>query len=262
MNKKKSAPWLQALHAVMPLCLSYIPVGLACGVLLQKVGFDPLLTGLLSILVFSGGAQFLVASMLTTQASFATTLLMVFFLELRYTLLGSSLSGFMKKEKRSFLAIFSQSLNDENYAVNYLKYSTDPTWNKQKALYVNWFSMASWTGSNVIGNIFGSVIRVDADLVHFALTAMFIFMFVMQMKNVILIFTGIFSGILGVGFMILFDNTLGLIAATVIASFVGFSLEKAFKKEKEKKLKRQRNRGKHVNEPLFNFPEQERQHHD
>lgn len=47
MNKKKSAPWLQALHAVMPLCISYIPVGLACGVLLQKVGFDPLLSGLL-----------------------------------------------------------------------------------------------------------------------------------------------------------------------------------------------------------------------
>ena len=175
MNKKKSAPWLQALHAVMPLCISYIPVGLACGVLLQKVGFDPLLSGLLSILVFSGGAQFLVASMLTTQASFATTLLMVFFLELRYTLLGASLAGFMKKEKRTFLAVFSQSLNDENYAVNYLKFSTDPSWNKRKALYVNWFSMAAWAGSNMIGNFFGSVIRVDADLVHFALTAMFIF---------------------------------------------------------------------------------------
>lgn len=37
MNKRKSAPWLQALHAVMPLCISYIPVGLACGVLLQKL---------------------------------------------------------------------------------------------------------------------------------------------------------------------------------------------------------------------------------
>ena len=44
---------------------------------------------------------------------------------------------------------------------------------------------------------FGSVIRVDADLVHFALTAMFIFMFVMQMKNALLIFTGLFSGVLG-----------------------------------------------------------------
>ncbi|HHA4166793.1 TPA: branched-chain amino acid ABC transporter permease, partial [Enterococcus faecium] len=53
--------------------------------------------------------------------------------------------------------------------------------------------------------------------------------------------------------------TFGLIAATVIASFAGFMLEKAFKKEKAKKL---RDRGKDVNEPLFNFPEQEANHHD
>ena len=91
----------------MPLCLSYIPVGLACGVLLQKVGFDPILTGLLSILVFSGGAQFLVASMLTTQASFATTLLMVFFLELRYTLLGSSFRFYEERKETILGGIFT-----------------------------------------------------------------------------------------------------------------------------------------------------------
>ncbi|EPH96595.1 putative azaleucine resistance protein AzlC [Enterococcus faecalis 13-SD-W-01] len=257
MSKKKSAPWLQALHAAMPLCLSYMPVGLACGVLLQKVGFDPILTGLLSILVFSGGAQFLVASMLATQAPFATTILMVFFLELRYTLLGSSLSIFMKKEKRSFLAVFSQSLNDENYAVNYLKYSTDPSWNKIKALYVNWFSMAAWAGSNIVGNLFGSVIRVDADLVHFALTAMFIFMFIMQMKSKLLILTGLFSGVMAVAFMMIFQNTFALIVATVLASFAGYSLEKVFQKDSQRK-----SRSEEINEPLFNFPEQEVENND
>ncbi len=76
--------------------------GISLWSIVAKVGFDPLLSGLLSILVFSGGAQFLVASMLTTQASFATTLLMVFFLELRYTLLGASLAGFMKKKSGRF----------------------------------------------------------------------------------------------------------------------------------------------------------------
>ncbi len=122
--------------------------------------------------------------------------------------------------------------------------------------------MASWAGSNMIGNFFGSVFRVDADLVHFALTAMFIFMFVMQMKNALLILTGVLSGVLGVIFMVLFQNTFGLIAATIIASLAGFGLEKAFKKEKAKKLKRLKNRGKHVNEPLFNFPDQEVNHRD
>ena len=118
MPVKKRTPWLEALYAAMPLCFSYIPVGLACGMLLQKAGFNIFLTALLSMLVFSGGAQFLVVSMISVHASFVSTILMVFFLELRYALLGSSLSQFFKKEKRSFIALFSQSMNDENYAVN------------------------------------------------------------------------------------------------------------------------------------------------
>lgn len=119
--------------------------------------------------------------------------------------------------------------------------------------------MGAWAISNMVGNIFGSVIRVDTDLVHFALTAMFIFMFIMQMKNALLIFTGIFSGVLSVLFMVLFQNTFGLIVATLIASSAGFALERAFKKEKEKRTSKEE---QPLNEPLFHFPEQEVQHHD
>lgn len=52
MSVKKRTPWLEALYAAMPLCFSYIPVGLACGMLLQKAGFNIFLTALLSMLVF------------------------------------------------------------------------------------------------------------------------------------------------------------------------------------------------------------------
>lgn len=72
----------------------------------------------------------------------------------------------------------------------------------KKALFVNWFSMASWTASTVVGNIFGSVIHVDTELVHFALTAMFIFMFMMQLNNGLLLVTGLLSGGLAVIFML------------------------------------------------------------
>lgn len=78
MPVKKRTPWLEAFYAALPLCLSYIPVGLACGMLLQKAGFNILLTVLLSMLVFSGGAQFLVVSMISVHASFVSTILMVF----------------------------------------------------------------------------------------------------------------------------------------------------------------------------------------
>lgn len=226
MSLKNRTDWQEALQAVMPLCFSYIPVGLACGMLLQQVGFSPLLTALLSLVVFSGGAQFLVVSLLAVHASFTSIVLMVLFLELRYALLGSSLSHFFKQEQRGFLALFSQSMNDENYAVNYLKYSTDKNWNRTRAIMVNWFSQASWVISTVLGSVFGSFIQVDTELVHFALTSMFIFMFVMQVKNKLLLLTGLFSGVLAVVFMLLLKNTFGLILATVLASLTGFIIDK------------------------------------
>lgn len=229
MPVNKRPAWLEALYAVTPLCFSYIPVGLACGMLLQKVGFNIFTTGLLSILVFSGGAQFLVVSMLAVHASLYSTILMVFFLELRYALLGSSLSQFFKKEKKSAIALFAQSMNDENYAVNYLKFSTDSNWNRQKALFVNWFSLLSWMLSTVVGTIFGGIIHIDTEMVHFALTSMFIFMFMMQLNNRLLLFSGLLSGGLAIVFMLLFQNTFGLIVATLLASFTGYRIERHLK---------------------------------
>ena len=112
---KEQPRWLEVLKVALPLCLSYIPIGLACGVLLHAAGFNTILTGLASMLVFSGGAQFLIASMLTANAPMHTILFMLFFLELRYALLGSSLSQYVQGTSKKFIYFFAISLNDENY---------------------------------------------------------------------------------------------------------------------------------------------------
>ena len=65
--EKEQPRWAEVFQVSMPLCLSYIPIGVACGILLNAAGFNPLMTGLVSLLVFSGGAQFMIASMLTVN---------------------------------------------------------------------------------------------------------------------------------------------------------------------------------------------------
>ncbi|MGX7418314.1 AzlC family ABC transporter permease [Carnobacterium gallinarum] len=229
MLKKNHAIWQETLKVALPLCLSYIPVGLACGVLLQKVGFNGFYTALISFFVFSGGAQFLAAAMLVDATPIASIILMTLFLELRYILLSSSLSTFIKKEKKGFISIFTRTINDENYAVNYLKFSTDKNWTSRKALMVNRYSLASWLLSNVAGTMLGSVIPLETHIVDFALTAMFIYMFTMQLQNKLIIFVGLFSGVLSVVTMLLFQSTIGLILATVIASLTGYFIEKKIK---------------------------------
>ena len=88
MSLMSKTDFRKVWYAVLPLFVSYLPLGLASGILLQSVHFNVFQTFLISVLVFSGGGQFLVVALLATQSSVSTILMMVFFLELRYALLG------------------------------------------------------------------------------------------------------------------------------------------------------------------------------
>ena len=203
------ARWKETFKVAWPLCLSYTPIGLACGILLHAAGFNTLLTGLVSLVIFSGGAQFLIAQMLTVNAPILTIVLMLFFLELRYALLGSSLSKYLQGESHTSIFTFALSLNDENYAVNYLKFATDKNWTPNDARQVEHWSLLFWTVANVIGSLIGSVLKINLTVVDFALTALFIYMIVMQVKS-----------------------RLSLVISTLLASFTGFLTEELLVKRR------------------------------
>ncbi|MDF1553738.1 MAG: AzlC family ABC transporter permease, partial [Deferrisomatales bacterium] len=46
-------------RAASPICLGYLPIGLAFGVLAQKAGLAPWQVAAMSVLVFAGSAQFI-----------------------------------------------------------------------------------------------------------------------------------------------------------------------------------------------------------
>ena len=52
------------LRAAWPICVGYVPIGLAFGVLAQKAGLSALAVGLMSALVFAGSSQFIAVAML------------------------------------------------------------------------------------------------------------------------------------------------------------------------------------------------------
>ena len=219
------ARWLEVLGVSMPLCLSYIPIGLACGILLHAAGFNFIMILIVSIVVFSGGAQFILASLLTINAPLSSIFLTLFFLELRYALLGSSLSKYIKSESQHFVWLFAVSMNDENYAINYLKFATDKKWTPKDALMVEHYSLISWSVANMVGGLIGSAISINLEVVDFALTALFLYMIVMQVQSHLTLLISILSAVLAVVFMVLTKSIIGVITATLIASFVGFLIE-------------------------------------
>ncbi|CAJ1180222.1 hypothetical protein FS150101_NMOIFPPK_00352 [Fructilactobacillus sanfranciscensis] len=230
----KIPAWRRNFQISFPLDISYIPIGLASGILLHAAGFNFFNALLLSILVFSGGAQFLIASMLTINSPLLTIVLMLFFLELRYALLGSSLSKYLHGQSTLFTFLFAVSMNDENYAVNYLKFSTDKKFTPRYALQIEHWSLFFWAMSNVVGSLLGTAIHIDLTVVHFALTALFLFMIVMQVKNFLKIFIALLAAGLAIFFLVITKSTLGLVCSTLLASFVGFLIDNYLRRRRLK----------------------------
>ena len=87
----KSPVFKEGLNAGWPICLGYVPIGMAFGVLAQKAGLTPLQIGLMSIMVFAGSAQFIAVSMLTGGASVPAIITTTFVVNLRHVLMSSAL---------------------------------------------------------------------------------------------------------------------------------------------------------------------------
>lgn len=222
MNK---AVWAEGFKKMYPVMISYVPLGLACGMLLYEAGLNLLSIFFMSAFVFAGAGQFMAASMISAGATIPSIVLMTFFLNLRHVLMSSSIAGFLKKRSLPFLMLFGHTLADEGYAINYTQFQTNPEWTPEKALSSDLLGYFSWVASTVAGGYIGSNITFNPVIMNYVLIAMFICMLVNQFVSRIFVFVGILSGVLSVGLMMVLQHNISLVIAAVIASFIGYLLD-------------------------------------
>lgn len=219
-----------SIKMAIPICVGYIPLGIACGILSQKAGLSPLEIGLLSLFFFAGSGQFIVASMLIANASIISIVFTTFIVNLRYLLLSSALSPFFSKCSKKFLMIFSHGISDETFAINLMKLKDD-SWNVNRALYLNIISQLAWVISTVIGAFTGSLFNFNDLVINFVLTSMFICLLVFQLKSLIYVICAAISGFLAVYLSLIMDSNIYIIIATIFASTFCYFLEKLMKKD-------------------------------
>lgn len=218
--------WMTGIKKMTPVLISYIPLGLAGGMVLSEAGFTPIGIFFMSLLVFAGAAQFMAASMVAAGASVFSVVFMTFFLNLRHLLLSSSISTYLKGKKTPFLLLFSHTLADEAYAINYTEFSKKSEWTAEEALAANLSGFSTWVLSTTVGGIVGSFIPIDTILINYVLIAMFICMMVMQWVSSIHLVVSLVTGVVAVVLMEVLKHNIALVFATLIGSRIGFFLEK------------------------------------
>lgn len=211
--------------AAWPICLGYIPIGLALGVLGQQAGLQWWVIALMSILVFAGSAQFICVAMISTGASVAAIVFTTFVVNLRHTLMSSAMAVYLKGVNRPFLALFSYGITDESFAVNMARFS-QKGWDRWRALTVNHVTNMVWIASTVSGTLIGQFVPQGAFGIDYALTAMFICLLVYQIHSRIHIMTGLISALLSVLWKLLIPGDSYIVGAAVTAATLGYILQK------------------------------------
>ena len=172
----------EAFIATTPVMAGYIVLGMGFGVLLSTKGYGPLWAFAMSGFIYAGSMQYLAIDLLTGGASLITAALTTLLVNARHLFYGISMvEGYRGMGKRKPYAIFA--LTDETYSL--VCQDDRPTQEErhQYAFRVSVLNQIWWVSGSMIGSLLGEIIPFDVTGIDFALTALFVTVFVEQWKS-------------------------------------------------------------------------------
>jgi len=223
----------EGLSAAWPICLGYIAIGLAFGVIARKTGLLPWEIGLMSLIAYAGSSQFIAVAMLGAEAGFPPIVLTTFSVNLRHLLMSSSLSLYLRNLSGSRLSLFAYGVTDESFALNMSRFQGGK-WGWRQALVVNHSTNLTWILSTVVGGIGGQFIPAGAFGIDYALTAMFICLLVFQLRRIHHVLVALFSGVLAVILCLMIPGNSYILIAAFLAASAGLLLQRTTRHKNEK----------------------------
>jgi 4-azaleucine resistance transporter AzlC len=216
------------LAAAWPICLGFFPIGMSLGVLAQKGGLTPWQIGLMSLLVFAGGSQFIAVAMIGSGASLAAIVTTTFMVNLRHLLMSSALAVHFPGVSRRFLALFAYGVTDESFAVHMARFNQGG-WNRYSALVLNQVTNATWFFSTVAGAYAGQFIPAGSLGIDYALTGMFICLLVFQLRGPVFVTTALTAALCSVLAYVWLPGNAYVIVASCLAATTGLALKRALR---------------------------------
>jgi len=235
MEQKKTLPKMQGWFrdgamASWPICLGYIPIGLALGVLANQAEIPIWAVAMMSILVFAGSAQFICVAMLAAGSGVWAIIFTTFVVNLRHFLMSSAIAVYLSGLRRIFLSFFAYGITDESFAVNMTQFHKG-NWDHKRAVMVNQLANMTWITSTVCGALIGQFIPTGAFGTDYALTAMFLALLLFQLHNAIYVVTGLTALGIATAWYLLIPGDSYIIGSSVLAASIGYF----FKRCREKK---------------------------
>lgn len=170
----------KAFTATIPVMTGYLVLAIGFGILLKTKGYGLGWAIAMSGFIYAGSMQYLAIDLLSGGASLIATALTTFMVNARHLFYGISMVDRYKDtgRKKPYL-IFA--LTDETYSLvcseESVKGIEEP---KEYYFLVSLFNQTYWVVGSVIGSLLGNIIPFNVEGIDFALTALFVTIFVEQ----------------------------------------------------------------------------------
>ena len=173
----------KAFVATLPVLAGYLVLGSAYGVLMSASGFSPWYTALMSLFVYAGSLQFAAIGLLTGGASLLSAGLTAFSVNARHVFYGLSMAERYRGAGRiKPYLIFA--LTDETYAlVSRAHPGLSPAEELRLCLRVSLLDHIYWVSGSLLGALAGSLLSLNVQGLDFALTALFLTVFIDQWRD-------------------------------------------------------------------------------
>lgn len=152
----------------------YIVLGFGFGIVLDAAGYGILPAIAMSVFIYAGSMQYAMVGLLTGGASLLTVALTTLMVNARHIFYGISMLG-RYKDAGAAKPYLIFSLTDETY-------SLVCTGEHEKSYYltVSLLNHCYWVAGTLLGSAVGSLISFNSAGIDFALTALFLTVFVEQ----------------------------------------------------------------------------------
>ena len=170
-----------AFYKTIPVLLGYLFLGLAFGLLLQEAGYSFWWALLSSGIVYAGSIQFVLVEFLSGGTGLLTVAVMTLLINSRHAFYGLSFVEKFRKMKTYPYMIFS--LTDETYSLLCSLKVPEGIDEKKAMFLIALFDQLYWVAGSVLGAALGQVLPFDMTGIDFAMTALFVTIFVDQWRE-------------------------------------------------------------------------------
>ncbi|MEA4992907.1 MAG: AzlC family ABC transporter permease [Oscillibacter sp.] len=182
-TERRLGPALRAAFPhTIPVLTGFLFLGIAYGVLMNAKGYGPLWSTLMSAVAFCGSMQFVAISLLTTVFDPLQALLLSFMVNARHLFYGIvMLEKYRGLGKVRIPLIYV--LCDETFSLVSTVEPPEGVDKKYFYLSISLLDYLYWVGGTALGGLLGDFIPFDTAGLDFALTALFVVLFMEQWKK-------------------------------------------------------------------------------